>query len=249
MKMLAINGSHRGRRGCTQRLLDKLAQGAGEAGGGWETVVLAEKQVEPCLACDACNRPSSLGRCVLADKDDVAGIFDLMRGADIVVYATPVYVFGVTGRMKTFMDRFNSTGEGDRLILTRSGLIFHPVDRQVLGKPIVILTLCANVEEETVRSNVAYFRTFARYLDVPVVGTLVRKMAPALEEEGNPRREAVFAAYEQAGRELASQGRIAPKTEARANRPLLSVPFFDLLVRFRFFKRKALAQARQDQAK
>ena len=249
MKMLAINGSHRGRRGCTQLLLDRLAKGAGEAGGGWETVVLAEKRVQPCLACDACNRPASGGRCVLADKDDVAGIFDLMRGADIVVYATPVYVFGVTGRMKTFMDRFNSTGEGDRLILTRSGLIFHPVDRQVLGKPIVILTLCANAEKETVRGNVGYFRTFARYLDVPVVGTLVRKMAPALQEEGNPRRGAVLDAYERAGRELARHGRVSPKTESRANQPLLPIPFFDFLVRFRFFKRKALAQARQGQAK
>lgn len=240
MEILAINGSHRGRRGCTQLLIDKLAEGAASAGGGWETVVLSEKQVRPCLSCDVCGKPATMGRCVYEEKDDVKGIFDRMRGADIVVYASPVYVFGVTGLMKVFMDRFNGTGVAEGLTITDSGLIFHHVDRQVLGKPIAILTLCANVEEETVKNNVSYFRTFAKYLDVPVVCTLVRKMAPALMEEGNPRRLAVLDAYVQAGRELATRGRVSRKTEAKANRPMLPIPFFNFLIKFRFFKRGAI---------
>ena len=166
-----------------------------------------------------------------------------MRTADIIVYGSPVYVFGVTGLLKTFMDRFNSTGTAAGLCLTQSGLIFHHADRQVIGKPLVILTLCANIEQETVKNTLAYFQTFARYTDAPIVGTLVRKMAMQLEKQEDPLVQAVLAAYVQAGRELALGGTISRSTEKAAGKPLLNVPFLDILMHFPLFKRRAVEQA------
>ena len=243
MKILAINGSHRGRNGCTQILLDKLSEGATTCGAEFETVVLAEKKINRCLACDHCGKTATFGRCVYDDKDDVKSIFEKMRAADIVVYGSPVYVFGVTGLLKTFMDRFNSTGTAPGLCLTQSGLIFHPVDKQVIGKPFVVLTLCANIEQETVKNTLAYFKTFARYVDVSIVGTLVRKMAMQLEKTDDPLVQQVLASFVQAGRELALQGRISRGTEKAAAKPLLNVPFLDLLMHVPLFKRRAVEQA------
>jgi multimeric flavodoxin WrbA len=246
MKILAINGSHRGRLGCTQLLLDKMGEGAQSAGGEFETEVLAERKINSCLACGFCGKPENLGHCVYETEDDVKDIMDKMRAADIVVYGSPVYVFGLTGRMKTFLDRLNSTGTGEGLCLTQSGLIFHPADRRVIGKPLVILTLCANLEQETVKNTLSYFSTFAQYVDAPIVGTLVRKMSMMLEEKDSPHVQEVLAAYVQAGAELVSQGRIGSGTERRANQHLLKIPFLDFLLHFRAFKRRAVEQANQD---
>ena len=246
MKILAINGSHRGRSGCTQLLLDRLSEGAVAASAEFETVVLAEKKINPCLACGFCGKPATMGHCVYEDKDDVKDIFDRMRLADIVVYGSPVYVFGLTGRMKTFMDRFNCTGTGEGLFLTESGLMFHPVDKRVTGKPLVILSLCANIEQETVKNTLSYFTTFSRYVDAPVVGTLVRKMSMMLEQKDSPLVQEVLEAYVQAGKELALQGRISSGTERKANQPLLKIPFLDFLLNFRAFKRRAIEQANRD---
>ena len=246
MKILAINSSHRGRSGCTQLLLDKLAEGATACGAEFETVVLAEQKINRCLACDFCSKPATLGHCVYEDQDDVKAIFERMRAADLIVYGSPVYVFGVTGLLKTFLDRFNSTGTALGLFLTQSGLIFHHADRQVIGKPLVILTLCANIEQETVKNTLSYFQTFARYADAPIVGTLVRKMAPQLEKQDDPLVQDVLAAYVQAGRELALGGKISRSTEKTAAKPLLKIPFLNLLLHFRTFKRRAVEQANRD---
>lgn len=243
MKILAINGSHRGRNGCTQILLDKLAEGATTCGAEFETVVLAEQKINRCLACDFCNKPTTFGRCVHDGKDDVKAIFERMRAADIIVYGSPVYVFGVTGLLKTFMDRFNCTGTAPGLCMTKSGLIFHHVDKKVIGKPIVVMTLCANIEQETVKNTLTYFKTFARYTDAPIVGTLVRKMAMQLEKTDEPLVREVLSSFVQAGRELALGGAISRSTEKAATKPLLNVPFLDILMHFPLFKRRAVEQA------
>ncbi len=47
-------------------------------------------------------------------------------------------------------------------------------------------------------------------------------------------------AHEQAGRELATLGRIRPFTQRRANQEIVSVPFFRILKRFRPVKRWVL---------
>lgn len=243
MKILAINGSHRGRNGYTGELLETLREGAVGAGAEFETVVLAEQRIQECLGCGVCGQPQTMGCCVLADRDDVAAIFDKIRGADLVIYGSPVYVFGLTGRLKTFMDRYNCTGTKPGLRLTREGLIFHHVDRGVTGKPLVVLTLCSNIDRETVKSTLEYFSIFARYAEAPVVGRLVCRMSMLLEKKDSPRVREVLDSYRQAGRELAVDGRIHWRTQREANRPLLKIPFLDLLLRFRFFKRRAIERA------
>ncbi len=243
MKILAINGSHRGRRGCTQLILDKIAEGVTAAGGEMETVILAEKKINSCLACDHCSQAETRGHCVFEAADDVKAIFEQIRAADIIVYGSPVYAFGLTGRMKTFIDRFNSTGTGSGLVLTESGLIFHPVDKQIVGKPMVVLTLCANLEQETVKNTLSYFSTFARYVDAPIVGTLVRKMSMLLEKKADPLVQEVLTAFVQAGHELVLRGKISRSTEKKAAQPLLKIPFLDFLLNFKAFKRKAIEQA------
>lgn len=249
MKILALNGSHRGAAGLTQWLLDKLAEGVRQAGGQFSTVVLADRRITPCQACEKCHTPENYLRCVYEDQDDVAAIFQEMRSADIIIYATPVYVFGLTGRMKTFLDRYNSTAGTGELCVTESGLFFGRANKAIYGKPTVVLTLCGNVEAETLKSVVTYFKTLCRFFDAPLVGVLARKSVGMLEPvmKGDTaaagRLAEVLDAYVEAGRQLATTGRITPATEKAANRHILGIPAIGLILRFPFLKRLALKKA------
>jgi NAD(P)H-dependent FMN reductase len=230
MKILAINGSHRGGRGATGHLVSLLAEGAREAGADFDSLALAQHKIRRCLGCFACQTQHPL-RCVFDGQDDVPAILDRMRGADLLVYATPVYVFGVSSLLKAFYERFMSTARCADLRVSRSGLFFHHIDPDFGSKPFVALVCCDNLEDATPRNAVEYFRTYARFMDAPLAGTLVRPMAQALMlargpdgQRRFPLAEDVFAAFRQAGRELARQGRIARLTERRAGRGILPIP-------------------------
>jgi len=254
MKILAINASHRGEKGHTHFLIDKLFQGAGAAGAECETITLAKLKINRCLACGHCHTDDHLLQCVYDDKDDVRAVFQKMTVADILIYATPVYVFGMTGLLKTFIDRMNATGNTLDLRVSERGLLFHHVDRAICSKPFVVLVCCDNLETETSKNVLSYFRTFSRFMDAPQVGVLVRNGGRLSGHGSDPDRQQrfpkvfrVYAAYEQAGRELAREGQIRYGTQRRANQEIIPVPFFGLLKRlpFKFLKRRFIAEARK----
>lgn len=252
MKLLAVNGSYRGDKGYTRHLLDLLFQGASKVGAECEIVTLAKYKINRCLACGECHGAEHYLQCAYRDRDDVTSIFDKIACSDVVIYATPVYVFGISGLMKTFLDRFYSTSDVNQMLITQSGLLFHHVDHAVCSKPFVSLVCCDNFEDVTPNNALSYFRTFSRFMDAPQVGELVRnggKLAgyghDSEKQKKLPRLEQVYAAYIQAGRELALDGRISPRTQRVANQEIIPVPFFKILKNFVPFKKVMLVRAKE----
>jgi NAD(P)H-dependent FMN reductase len=251
MKILAINASYRGDQGHTRFLIDRLFQGANAAGAECEVVTLARYKVNRCLACGKCHTAEHYLKCLYTDKDDVADIFAMIASTDIVIYATPVYLFGVSGLLKTFLDRIYSTGDVYQLRMTRSGLFFHHID-EMCSKPFVSLVVCYNLDPEMPKNACEYFRAFARFMDAPHVGELIRSGGRLFGHghdhqavERFPKIRAVYAAYEQAGRELAINGRITSATRRKANQELIPVPLFGLLKHLAFFKRMMVQKAQE----
>ncbi len=251
MKILALNASHRGDLGQTHNLIDRLFAGAREAGADCEELLLARYKIQRCLSCGECRTPQRYLHCVYSEKDDVAAIFDRMRAADLLIFATPVYVFNMSGLLKTLLDRIYGTGDVDDLRVTRSGLMFHHIDAALCSKPFVVLVCCDNLEAEITRSVTTYFRIYARFMDAPQVGELVRNAGRlfghgrAGEAAALPKIQQVYAAYRQAGRELAALGRIQAATQRRANQEIIPLPGFGLIKRlpFRAVKEKFIQQA------
>ena len=99
-KVLLLSGSHR-KNGNSDLLCDQFMLGAKEAGNQVEKIILRDKKINYCLACDACKRNG--GNCV--QKDDMKEILDKMIAADVLVLATPVYFYSISSRMKTLIDR------------------------------------------------------------------------------------------------------------------------------------------------
>lgn len=83
-------------------LAEEFKKGAQDAGNDVELVSLTGKSLAFCKGCLACQK---LGRCVI--KDDAAWITEKMEQADVIVWATPIYYYEMSGQMKTMIDRAN----------------------------------------------------------------------------------------------------------------------------------------------
>lgn len=99
-KVLILMGSPRKHGNC-DRLSDAFIRGAEEKGAQAEKVYLKEQEIKDCLGCCACQKNG--GICV--QKDDMQKIYDKMKAADIIVFASPVYFYTWTSLMKRALDR------------------------------------------------------------------------------------------------------------------------------------------------
>lgn len=83
-------------------LAEAFAKGASESGNEVTVVSLKEKHINFCNGCLACLK---LKHCVI--QDDAIDIAEKMLGADVLVFATPIYYYEMSGQMKTLLDRMN----------------------------------------------------------------------------------------------------------------------------------------------
>lgn len=84
-------------------LADKFIEGALQAGHEVEKISLIGKDIRFCRGCLACQK---LGKCVI--NDDVDAIMQKVLHADVIVWATPIYYFEMSGQMKVLIDRMNA---------------------------------------------------------------------------------------------------------------------------------------------
>lgn len=101
-KVVVISTSLR-KNSNSEKLAGEFAKGASAAGADVELVSLRGKNIAFCIGCLACQ---NTGSCVI--KDDAIKITEKVLGADIVVFATPIYYYEMAGQMKTLLDRMNS---------------------------------------------------------------------------------------------------------------------------------------------
>ncbi|MCK9308284.1 MAG: flavodoxin family protein [Methanoculleus sp.] len=100
MRILGINGSPRGERSATMRLIAAVLEGAKEKGAEIDVVNLIDLDIRFRNACSACFQE---GRCV--EEDDFPGLYEKIKAADGLVLGSPVYFDLVTGQMKLLIDR------------------------------------------------------------------------------------------------------------------------------------------------
>ena len=76
--------------------------GASEAGNEVTLISLTWKDIHFCTGCLACQKT---GKCVI--HDDMNDMQEIVRTSDVLVFATPIYYYEMSGQMKTFLDRLN----------------------------------------------------------------------------------------------------------------------------------------------
>ena len=97
MKIIIINGS--ARKGNTLTAIEAFVKGAS---GKHEIEVIdaAWMKIAGCKGCGVCQCTNG---CI--DKDDTNPVIDKLVAADMIVFATPVYWWGMTAQLKLVIDK------------------------------------------------------------------------------------------------------------------------------------------------
>ena len=97
MKVIIINGS--ARKGNTLTAIEAFVKGASEK-NEIEIIEPDKLNIAPCKGCGVCQ--CSKG-CV--DKDDTNPTIDKIAAADMILFATPVYWWGMSAQLKLIIDK------------------------------------------------------------------------------------------------------------------------------------------------
>ncbi len=86
----------------SELLAREAERGARDAGHEVELVSLKDKDIRFCKGCLACQKT---GKCVIGD--DAGEIVGKVQNAEVLVFATPIYYYELSGQLKTLLDRCN----------------------------------------------------------------------------------------------------------------------------------------------
>ena len=100
-KVLIVSASPR-RDSNSEALALSFAEGARAAGHRVDFVSLRGRSVGFCRGCFVCQQTQ---RCVI--RDDADEICQMALDADVLVFATPIYYYEMSGQLKTLLDRLN----------------------------------------------------------------------------------------------------------------------------------------------
>lgn len=106
-KILVVLGGGRP-NGNTKQLADAFIKGAAEAGHQTELISLNKLRVNGCTGCNACRYGKP---CV--QKDDFNSLIPKIKEADLIVFASPLYFWTISSKIKAFIERFYCMAEKD----------------------------------------------------------------------------------------------------------------------------------------
>jgi len=218
MNVLAINGSPKMDKGQTSLILTPFLEGMTEAGASVELVYTKELDISPCQGEFNCWLKTP-GRCF--QNDDMQGLLPKLSEADVWVFATPVYVDGVSGPTKNLLDRMIPLAQP--FIELRDGHCYHSWrERTMKGGRIVLVSNCGYWEMDNFDPLLVHMKAVCRNVGMAFGGALLRPHGPVLRRmlrAGEPVTDVLDAAKD-CGRQLILDGEMAPETLAVVGREL-----------------------------
>lgn len=218
MKIVAFNGSPRGAAGNTHIMVENFLAGAAAAGAETENILLVDKKIGHCRGCFACWLKTP-GKCVI--KDDMQELLEKFS-ADIIVFATPLYVDNVTGIMKNFMDRMIPRLEA-HIGKDENGECKHPV-RTGHMPGLVLISNCGFTGMEHFQVLELLIRRIARNMGSEILAEVYRDGGGILESNMlllKPFLMHYKKLLRKAGEELVIDGRISDKTQSKLEKPIV----------------------------
>ncbi len=116
-KIVVLNGSPR-KNGNTSALVREFSKGAESTGNTVTVFFLGDMDIHGCKGCFGGH---SSRECPCVQKDDMDKIYPVVRKSDIVVLATPLYYWNMSGQLRTAVDRLFALEEGDGNLLRGNG--------------------------------------------------------------------------------------------------------------------------------
>ena len=151
MKIILLEGSPN-RHGSSNMLAEHFKRGAEETGHSVEIIDTAHADIHPCTGCIHCGYE---GPCV--QKDDVENIRKKILDADMLVFVTPLYYYGMSAQLKTMIDRFCAFNSSIQRKHMKSAL----------------LTAAWNSDDWTFEALETHYKTLVRYLNLKDAGMVL----------------------------------------------------------------------------
>ena len=151
MKIVVLEGSPN-KNGSSNMLADSFIRGAKEAGHSVQVIDAAHAHIHPCIGCIRCGYE---GPCV--QKDDMETIRRMILDADMMVFVTPLYYYGMSAQLKTLIDRFCAFNSSIQRKRMKSAL----------------LTVAWNSDSWTFDALEAHYKTLVRYLNLKDQGMVL----------------------------------------------------------------------------
>ena len=99
--IIILNGAAR-KNGSTQKLIQSFSDGARSVGHHIQEFYLDGMNIHSCKGCLRAGRDS---KSPCSQKDDMEQIYCAFSDCDVVVFASPLYFWTITGTLKTAADR------------------------------------------------------------------------------------------------------------------------------------------------
>ena len=147
MNILVINGSPHV-KGTSALLMEEFIRGAHEI----HVFHAAREDVHPCIACDTCRKTGN--GCVF--KDGMEKLNPMLADAELVVFVTPLYYFGMSAQIKAVFDRFYANNTALR-------------EQQ---KKTIVLATCGDTEDWTFDALKHHFEDAFRYMRWTCIGSV-----------------------------------------------------------------------------
>ncbi|HIX14477.1 MAG TPA: flavodoxin family protein [Candidatus Hungatella pullicola] len=165
MKIVVLEGSPN-RKGSTHLLIESFANGAKEAGNSIQIIDAAHAKIHPCTGCVHCGYE---GPC--AQKDEMETIRPMILEADMLVFATPLYYYGMSAQLKALIDRFCSFNGS--------------IQRKHMHS--ALLAVAWNSDDWTFEALESHYHTLVRYLNFRDQGMILGKGCgtPSMTQHSN----------------------------------------------------------------
>ena len=111
--IVVLNGSPR-KNGNTSALVKAFTEGAENAGHAVTEFFLDNMHIHGCKGCFGGH---SNRECPCVQKDDMDNIYPAVKNCDVLVLATPLYYWNMSGQIRTAIDRLFALEEGDGNLL------------------------------------------------------------------------------------------------------------------------------------
>ena len=151
MNIVVLMGSPN-KKGSTSILIEEFKRGAEESGHKVEVFDICHMNIHPCIGCVQCGYE---GPCV--QKDDIELIKLKLLNSDMVVFATPLYYYGMSAQLKTVVDRFCAYNSSLNSRHLKSAL----------------LTVAWNADDWTFDALEAHYKTLVRYINFDDMGMVL----------------------------------------------------------------------------
>jgi putative NADPH-quinone reductase len=212
MKIVAINGSPKGKASNTNVMVSAFLKGAQEAGAQTVNIFLAEKEIKHCRGCFSCWIKTP-GKCVI--EDDMAEVLSLAAGANIIVLATPLYFDNISGMLKVFMDRLVVTGD-PHFQKDTSGESRHLTPEGAVPPKIVMMSNCGFPERSHFQVVSLWIKRAALNMHTEVLGEIYVTQGGLLTAPIEALRPVItnyLNHLEKAGKEIACGMKLSGATE------------------------------------